>query len=139
MSFKAAGRAEKFALVCNDEVANFLSNSRSKNVWAALEDLVKTLGQSGRLPEEKILFAWEREPPHCATAKEAYGWRAVLEEIKNADLTTKCIEYRADPEKFVLITDKPTMLKVAGEVTNSLLHSNTSRHKISFVKIQSAS
>ena len=69
----------------------------------------------------RILYAW-KEQHHRATAREPYAWRAVLEEIKNSDLGSKCADLQGK-EEFVLMTDKPTMLKIAGEITSSLLHS----------------
>lgn len=79
----------------------------------------------------QILYAW-KEGHHHALAKEQYAWRSALEEIKNSDLSSKCADVKR--EDAVLMADKPVMLKIAGEITNALMHSYTSRHKISFVQ-----
>jgi hypothetical protein len=122
----------KFAIICEDESALVLSNQRTSDIWNSLEDLVKVLLRDSNFADESVLSAW-KEKGHRAAAKEPYAWRAVLEEIKNSDLASKCSDYRGR-EEFVLMTDKPTMLKIAGEITSGLLHSYSSRHRISFVQ-----
>lgn len=77
------------------------------------------------------LYAWKGSK-HLASAKEPYAWRAALEEIKDSDLSAKC--QSESREAAVIMADKPTMLKIAGEITNALLHSYTARHKVSFVQ-----
>ena len=77
-----------------------------------------------------ILFSWKKTH-HQAEAKEPYFWRFALDELKNSDLTAVCSEARGR-EDFVLMRDKPAMLKIGGEITNSLMHSYTARHKITF-------
>lgn len=128
----------KFVIVCEDESA-FLTNSRTNVHWSALDELVLTLVRFSNFSDESNLFNWKKRPGRIASAREAYAWRGALEEIKNSDLTERCAEFRTDPKKFVLITDKPAMLKIAGEVTNSLLHSNAKRHRISFSPLQKTS
>jgi hypothetical protein len=130
----------EFAIACNDEAGTpLISNKRREEIWSTLRDLVVCLLKDSKLSSEDVLFAWMKEPRHLASSREPYGWRAVLEEIKNSDLGTRCESFRKDPEEFVLITDKPVMLKIAGEITNCLLHSYTSRHRISFAPVQSTS
>jgi hypothetical protein len=131
---------QQYAIICTEEPAGtFLSNQRKKLVWDTLDELLKTLLHTSQFADESILFSWKRESKHLASAREPYSWRAALDEIKNSDLPSKCETFRGDAEKFVLITDKPVMLKIAGEITNSLLHSYSSRHRISFSPVQRVS
>jgi hypothetical protein len=130
----------KFSIVCTDEpLSTGLSNERPLGVWIALDELVLALLKESAFASEYTLFAWKSEPRHLATAKEPYAWRSAIEEIKNSDLPSRAQIFRVDPEKFVLVTDKPVMLKIAGEITSALLHSYSSRHRISFVPVQSTS
>jgi len=122
----------KFAIICEDESGLALSNEHSRDIWDSLQDLMTVLLKDSKFADESILSSW-KETYHRATAKEPYAWRAALEEIKNSDLGAKCSEFRGN-EEFVLMTDKPTMLKIAGEITTSLLHSYSSRHRTSFVQ-----
>jgi len=129
----------KFVLICIDEpLYPILSNERTENTWNSVDDLIRILLKDSKFASDTDLFAW-RKPAHLASAREPYAWRAAIEEIKSSDLTAKCEELSADDERFVLTTDKPAMLKIAGEITNSLFHSYTSRHRISFVPFQSVS
>jgi hypothetical protein len=121
----------KLAIICDDESV-VLSNTRASEIWNSLDSLIRVLLEYSKFAEETLLWSW-KEKSHRASAKEPYAWRAVLEEIKNSDLTAKCEEFRGTDE-FILMTDKPTMLKIAGEITSALLHSYTSRHSISFVQ-----
>ena len=132
-------REVRFGIVCNDENDRVISNARAAKVWDALFELIFILLRDSSFSTEALLFDWKKNTNHLATPRESYAWRAALEEIKNSDLGIKCGWLKEDEEKFVLVTDKPTMLKIAGEVTNGLLHSYTSRHKISFVQIHKES
>lgn len=127
-----------FSIECTDE-SRALSNARSDHLWSTLDDLIVVLLRYSNFSTEDLLFSWKTEERHLASAREVYAWREALEEIKNSDLGSKCSEFHSDREKFVLITDKPAMLKIAGEITNSLLHSYNSRHRISFEPDQRAS
>lgn len=100
-------------------------------MWSSLERLIALLLIDSRFSSLDTLYAW-KEGQHAALAKEPYAWRAALEEIKNSDLSAKCSGLSR--EEAVLMADKPTMLKIAGEITNALMHSYTSRHKIRFVQ-----
>jgi len=122
----------KFAFICDEESGLVLSNEHSPDIWDSLQDLIGVLLKDSQFADKSVLSAW-KEQHHRATAKEPYAWRAALEEIKNSDLSSKCSEFRGK-EEFVLMTDKPTMLKIAGEIITSLLHSYSSRHRISFVQ-----
>jgi len=122
----------KFAIICDDESGLILSNERPSDIWDSLQDLMRVLLKDSKFADESLLFSWN-ESHHQATAKEPYAWRAALDEIKNSDLGAKCGEFRGR-EEFVLMTDRPTMLKIASEITSALLHSYSSRHRISFVQ-----
>jgi hypothetical protein len=131
---------QKYVIVCNDEPNTpEISNERAFFVWIALDDLLLILLKDSAFASQTTLFAWKKESPHFAGAKEPYTWRAAIDEIKNSDLASRCESLRGDPERFVLLTDKPVMLKIAGEIATSLLHSYSSRHGISFVPVQRAS
>ena len=129
---------QKFSILCTDE-SLILSNERALEVWLTLDDLLEILLKESSFASSTILFTWKSEPRHLASAKEPYAWRAAIEEIKDSDLNVKCAALKVDPDKFVLITDKPVMLKIAGEITSAVLHSYTSRHGISFVPVQRVS
>lgn len=116
---------------CINESGTILSNWRALETWESLEKLIAILLKDSNFSSHEMLYAW-KEGQHLALAKEPYAWRAALEEIKNTDLSAKCSG--VSKEEAVLMADKPTMLKVAGEITNALMHSYTSRHKISFVQ-----
>ncbi|MCL5067351.1 MAG: hypothetical protein M1368_03235, partial [Thaumarchaeota archaeon] len=94
-----------------------------------LERLIEILNENSHFSTVEVLNAW-KEQHHVARANEPYAWRAAIEEIKNSDLSVKCA--KVDAESRTIITDKPTMLKIAGEITNSLLHSYSTRHKVTF-------
>jgi len=132
--FSKEGAERKFAIICVDE-KSLLSNVRSEQTWNSLDELITTLTQNSQFASEELLFAWKRETSHLSSAREPYAWRAALEEIKNSDLTSTCQNFRSDPEMFLLLTDKPVMLKIAGEITSALLHSYSSRHRISYSQV----
>ena len=100
-------------------------------MWNALERLIAILLKDSSFSSQETLYAW-KEGEHRALAKEPYAWRAALEEIKNSDLSAKCVGL--SKQEIILMADKPAMLKIAGEITNALMHSYTLRHKISFVQ-----
>ena len=121
----------EYAISCDDESGLYLSNKRSLEMWQALERLIEILVESSGFVSTSVLTEWKK-PHHIALAKEPYAWRSALEEIKNSDLTEKCAS--VDRDSITLMTDKPTMLKIAGEVTNSLLHSYTNKHALTFAQ-----
>ena len=121
-----------YALCCEDESGLVISNWRTLEVWEALEKLIRILLRDSDFSNFSVLYAW-KESHHLAQAKEPYAWRAAIEEIKNSDLTAKCEEIE-NREEATLMSDKPTMLKIAGEITNSLMHSYTARHKLNFAQ-----
>ena len=121
-----------YALHCDDEYGLVLSNSRGLENWQKFEKIVGILLDDSHFSNYDTLFAWKVNH-HLAGAREPYAWRAALEEIKNSDLDAKC-SHIEDREEATFMSDKPTILKIAGEITNALMHSYDSRHKISFVQ-----
>lgn len=121
----------EYAISCDSESGLLLSNKRSLEMWDALARLIEILVESSGFSSTAVLSEWKK-PHHIALAKEPYAWRNALDEIKNSDLTVKCSG--VDLESATLMTDKPTMLKIAGEVTNSLLHSYTNKHALTFAQ-----
>jgi hypothetical protein len=124
-----------FAICCDDEKQRILSNWRGLETWEALENLLDNLMKGSSSPRLSILYAWKKGQ-HQSSAKEPYAWRSALEEIKNSDLFEMCAQMSKSEEK-TLMTDKPAMLKIAGEITNSLMHSYEAHHKISFIQRES--
>lgn len=120
---------KEYAISCDVESGLVLSNKRALDTWEALQSLVRILVEVSGFSSLEVLNSW-KQPHHLANAREPYAWRSVLEEIKNSNLREKCAG--VEGEYLTLITDKPTMLKVAGEITNSLLHSYTMRHALTF-------
>lgn len=116
---------------CEVEPSRILSNWRSLDIWQALEKLIIILLKDSGFSSFQTLYAW-KQAKHLALANEPYAWRAALEEIKNSDLSVMCAG--VPPEDSVLMADKPVMLKVAGEITNALMHSYDARHRVSFVQ-----
>jgi hypothetical protein len=119
----------RYALTCDDDTSE-LSNSHDLDIWQALEALTKILATDSKLSQNELVQSW-KSTRHAGTAKELYGWRAIMEEIKNSDLPSRCATSKGDA-KFTLMIDKPAMLKIAGEITNALLHSYSKRHRTSF-------
>ena len=119
----------KKAISCDAE-SRLISNEHPDEIWDAFQQMMELLVKQTQFANPDILFAW-KEAHHQASAKEPYVWRGALDELKNSDLSILCGDARGQ-ENFVLMADKPTMLKIGGEITNSLMHSYTSRHRITF-------
>ncbi|MDG6997585.1 MAG: hypothetical protein JRN15_00555 [Nitrososphaerota archaeon] len=118
------------AIICDDEGGRTISNIHDEELWVALESLLLILRTGSNFVPNGILEKW-KTPHHQVSASEVYAWRASMEEIKNCDLAAKCAAKRED-SLYSLMIDKPTMLKISGEITNALMHAYNSRHKISF-------
>jgi hypothetical protein len=153
-------RMAAYQIRCLDEGIP-LSNIHNVRVWRALEMLLRALspygvrfeGSNDRNSSAVALspFDW-KDVQMRASARQAYAWRNVIEDVKNSDLGSKLGEGRmshhprgrtqrsrgaekkdmGEDEEIALASDKPTMLKLAGEVTNALLHSYTRAHVIRF-------
>jgi hypothetical protein len=127
-------RRASYALVCVTELGIELSSELESEAWDANETLVELLNVG-----DDDLFAWKKPgSSHLANSRETYAWRKVIDSIKTAnleDLTPKVASKRTPSSP--LIKSKPIMLRVAGEITNSLLHSYNNRHRIAFVQCDS--
>jgi hypothetical protein len=123
---------EDYALSCDNESGLILSNWRSLEHWNSLEKLLVILLKDSSFAKYDQLYAWKRGH-HLALAKEPYAWRGAIEEIKNSNLVAKCSSME-NREEASMMCDKPTMLKIAGEITNGLMHSYTSRHRLNFIQ-----
>ncbi len=125
-------RSRRYSITCDDEDGLVLSNAREQYLWDSFETLIRILAEEGSsvLPPISALMAWKEVPHRKATAKDEYSWRALIELVKNSDLRRVCNGRSA--EELVILTDKPTMLKIAGEVTNAYMHSYNLGHRITF-------
>lgn len=130
-------RTTSFVLVCETESGIVLSSELEREAWKANETLVKVLlKQSGR--EDDLLFSWKKlGTSHLASSKETYAWRGVIDSIKAANLEEMSANKIGRARWSPLIKSKPIMLRVAGEITNSLLHSYNNRHRIAFIQCDS--
>lgn len=120
---------------CNSEKGLLLSSEMESQAWQAIEGLMPVLGEDPSFTA--LLFAWKRELESLASARESYAWRKAIDMIKENDLGEKCKSLKMDESVLSLMKSKPIMLRVAGEITNALIHSYSLRHKIAFVQIAS--
>jgi hypothetical protein len=109
--------------------------------WNSIEKLVEALGiqeESNISYEGRScgLFDWMEGENYLATARETYSWRRVIDSIKDADLTRLDlqIQEKGRTQPTALVRSKPIMLRVAGEITNALIHSYARQHKIRFAQ-----
>ncbi len=124
---------QRFAITCDDENGAVLSNKSELSTWQALEGLVGIFKEKSLVGSFDAFIAMKISG-HAASARETYAWREVLEAIKNNDLKELCAGFK-DQMIQSLIMDRPVMLKIAGEVTNALMHSYNLKHKITFSQI----
>ena len=128
----------RYCITCDDESSLVLSNKREEKLWQDFESLVEILAKDAEdLPSIAVLMEWKNKSKRKAVAKDPYSWRAVIDALKNSDLKAKCKGKSA--EELTILTDKPLMLKIAGEVTSALMHSYNLGHRISFSKTQNDS
>ena len=111
-----------YAIKCESENL-LISNKIEGNAWDSIQELVKTLKPATYL----LLFAWQQEQNHVASAREVYAWRDMIESIKASELSEVDSKRR-----YSLLKSKPIMLRLAGEIANALIHSYNNKHKISF-------
>lgn len=121
---------DQYSISCVDEGGLHLSNSHEEEMWNSIQKLLELLVRETQFSSMQTLFAWKENKGHRASAREAYAWRGAIEEIKNNDLMK--VTSSLKPEEVTLIADKPAMLKMAGEITNALLHSYGKMHLIRF-------
>ena len=137
-TIRQLSQSRYFSIVCLDEPSSpELSNNHPEEIWSALEILVLALmsgGEGGTTDNTSIaaLFAWKGPAGRRVSAREAYAWRGVIDEIKSADLNEVASKIKISPDSSVLLRDRPAMLKIAGEVANALFHSYTAKHSVAF-------
>jgi hypothetical protein len=121
-----------FAITCDDE-RTILSSQMDKAAWVSIEKLIECLNRDSSSSISGQMFGWKSKG-YLANARDAYGWRRAIERIKEEDLLAAL--RRCGEESASLARSKPIMLKIAGEITNALIHSYQGRHKISFIQIE---
>lgn len=136
---RSTKKTNSSAFICESESGTLLSSKLEQEAWDANQTLVEFLGSEKFPSVEDTLFSWKKSgSSHLANAKETYSWREVIDSIKAADLEELSMAIEGIGEKPpALLKSKPIMLRVAGEITNSLLHSYNNRHKIKFVQYDS--
>ncbi len=120
----------QYAIRCESEQGLVLSNEIEQEAWEAIERLIPLL-----VKDEAFigyLFSWKGRPSSTASARETYSWRRAIDLIKESDLGEKCNASKENPRIVILMKSKPIMLRMAGEITNALLHSYNLGHKITF-------
>ena len=122
-----------FQFVCNSEKNEPISNRIDEKTVNSFESLLAIFRKRFIQESSNLLELWKSKN-HQASAKEPYAWREVLELVKSSDLSSLCSGIQ-DPELRKKMTDRPLMLKIAGEVTNAMSHSYNSKHRISFAQI----
>jgi hypothetical protein len=125
---------ELFAIRCDTESRSLISSKIEAEAWDSISSLAEFLERERYPSVKESLFGWRDQEAHLASARETYAWRGVIESIKAADLSeiTAQIEKIGNVSPFSLTKSKPIMLRIAGEITNALLHSYTNHHKITF-------
>lgn len=148
-----------FAIRCENEGGAILSSRIEGEAWDSIERLVELLGKRegtratssmssmvhGSSIASDTLFSWRHEENHLAGAREAYAWRDAIDQIKACDLDEIASSYSKRARSNVspssreieLMKSKPIMLRLAGEITNTLLHSYNNRHEITFFQCDS--
>ncbi len=120
-----------FTIRCQDENRIALSSDMEIEAWKAIQELAELLKHDLYPSVTKALFSWKGEPEHLASAKETYAWRDLIETIKLNDLDALTAGAEEDNVAVSrLMKSKPIMLRMAGEITNALIHSYDNRHRI---------
>lgn len=127
---------KRFAIRCESEGGLILSSELEADAWQSIDLLAAFLEERKNPSANSMLFSWKLEEAHYAKAKEVYAWRGVIDSLKQADLSECHSSIKSSKGKsFPLIQSKPIMLRVAGEITNALLHSYNNRHMMSFSSV----
>lgn len=121
---------------CDNEQGLVISSEMEEEAWKAIERLMPLLRQDRTFLES--LFSWKQKASTIASARETYSWRGAIDLIKENDLGEKCGSLKEDPEILFLMKSKPIMLRMAGEITNALIHSYNLQHRITFTQRVSA-
>lgn len=126
-----------FAFKCETEKGLVITSTLEEAAWKAVEELVVFLIGNESNSKGEELFSWKKEKGHQANAKETYAWRNVIESIKTIDLESLSSDGGQEKEGSVsgLRRSRPIMLRVAGDITNALIHSYDNRHRITFFQI----
>jgi hypothetical protein len=132
---------EWFAIRCDSESQSLISSKIEREAWDSIQRLAEFLVQKEKSPAVRnSLFAWREQKAHLADARETYAWRGLIDSIKAADLSEAALQMQRN-QKYTrassLVTSKPIMLRIAGEITNALLHSYTYKHRITFFQCES--
>lgn len=127
-----------FGIRCDTESARLISSKIESEAWESIETLVEFLRSDEDIAVKRELFSWKYEMSHLASAKETYAWRKVIDSIKASDLGLVGSEFdRSRKTTLTLAKSKPIMLRIAGEITNALLHSYSNRHRITYFQCDS--
>ena len=113
----------RFAIRCDTEGGTVLSSEIEVDAWDAIEQLISFLNKENA----KGMFNWKSRDRRTE-AREVYAWRSSIDLIKDSDLSVVDISGVVSP----LTRSKPIMLRMAGEITNALLHSYNLGHRITF-------
>jgi hypothetical protein len=120
---------KRFGIVCRSEADLLLTSKWEEEILTSLETLCRLLDKNKNVGNESL----ERmKNSHLlAGARDFYAWRQFIEAIKEASLNSVADKARVDEGSKRLLTDRPLMLKIAGEITNALFHSYNMKHVIS--------
>ncbi|MDH2899435.1 MAG: hypothetical protein PXY39_00530 [archaeon] len=115
-----------------------ISSKMEAQAWDSILTLVQFLERDKYASVKRSLFSWKDQEAYLVNAKETYAWRSVIDSIKAADLSEVASQLeREGKNSSSLVRSKPIMLRVAGEITNALLHSYTNHHRITFFQCDS--
>jgi hypothetical protein len=124
----------RFAISCDTESSMLISSKLEIEAWDSILSLVEILRRDKYPSVKDSLFAWRYQQSYLSNAKQTYEWRGIIDSIKEANLSALASELqregRMNPSE--LVKSRPIMLRVAGEITNALIHSYTNQHRISF-------
>lgn len=135
----AATAKELFTIRCDTESGVLISSQMEAEAWDSIFTLVQFLERDKYASVKRALFSWKDQEAYLANAKETYAWRGVIDSIKAVDLSEVASQLESEGKNSSsLVRSKPIMLRVAGEITNALLHSYTSQHRITFFQCDSS-
>ncbi len=127
-----------FTIRCDSESRILISSKMEAQAWDSILTLVQFLERDKYASVKRSLFSWKDQEAYLVNAKETYAWRSVIDSIKAADLSEVASQLQREGKNpSSLVRSKPIMLRVAGEITNALLHSYTIHHRITFFQCDS--
>ncbi len=125
-----------YAIRCDTESGTLISSKIELEAWNAILAFVEILEHEKHISVKQSLFYLMDHEAHLASAGETYAWRNVIDSIKASDLSEVSSRSKSHGATFsALVKSKPIMLRMAGEISNALLHSYTNRHKITFFSV----